>query len=129
MTSDSSTNNIPKPNRVIHISHFIPTICSLSADGKSWDFSVRRGHSAMYAGIQSLSPSYDNIHIGYIGELKDHNNHTIPYSQIDESMKESVKTALLKDKNKQIPVFIDPVEASSHYEGYCKSGKVFYFIT
>ncbi|KAJ3049258.1 threalose-6-phosphate phosphatase [Rhizophlyctis rosea] len=84
-----------------------------------WRFEARRGHSAVYSGIKSLS---DNklVHIGWTGHLVDADGKTsVETACISSEMKQTLKLELWQEK-RCIPVLLDDKKASGHYEGYCK---------
>ncbi|KAI0240017.1 hypothetical protein L0F63_001464 [Massospora cicadina] len=107
-----------KTSRVIHVSHYIPSICRRdSANG--WSFTNRRGHSAMNVAIRSLSPDCQNFHLGYVGRCLDENDATLCHNDLSDEDKSTLSTRL-QGEHKYIPVFSEE-EAAAHYEGYCKT--------
>jgi len=88
-----------------------------------WQLSTRRGHSAMYAALDSLKKDYRTLYIGGTGTILSHHNknHVIDPASISDSDKESLRH-LLRTKHDMAPVFIDDKLSSGHYEGYSKQG-------
>ncbi|KAL7310863.1 hypothetical protein PS15m_010305 [Mucor circinelloides] len=86
-----------------------------------WQLSTRRGHSAMYAALDSLKKDYRTLYIGGTGTILSHHNknHVIDPASISDSDKESLRH-LLRTKHDMAPVFIDDKLSSGHYEGYSK---------
>ncbi|KAI8973309.1 glycosyltransferase family 20-domain-containing protein [Mycotypha africana] len=85
-----------------------------------WQLSTRKGHSAMYAAIDSLKKDYQTLYIGSTGAVL-----TMPDKQfvkaetISDSDKESLRH-LLQTKHGMIPIFIEDKLSQGHYEGYSK---------
>lgn len=88
-----------------------------------WQLSTRRGHSAMYAALDSLKKDYRTLYIGGTGTILSHHNksHVIDPASISDSDRESLKH-LLRSKYDMAPIFIDDKLSSGHYEGYSKQG-------
>lgn len=82
----------------------------------------RRGHSAMYSGIISLSQDWKIIQIGWVGELADQDGYVVPSKNLSESHRQALKEKLWQQE-KVVPIFLDDNRAAGHYEGYCKGGK------
>ncbi|CAO3577456.1 unnamed protein product [Absidia cylindrospora] len=82
-----------------------------------WTVVQRRGHAALYAGVQSLSKDYETIHIGWTGPIrvKGTKQDVRHIYQEDKSKLEK----LLWDTDHIIPIFLDK-KSHGHYEGYCK---------
>lgn len=88
-----------------------------------WTVVQRRGHAALYAGVQSLSKDYETLHIGWTGPVR------------VKGTKQDVRHIFPEDKTKLedllwqtdhiIPIFLDK-KSHGHYEGYCKEGKCLY---
>ncbi|KAJ1979086.1 hypothetical protein H4R34_002968, partial [Dimargaris verticillata] len=86
-----------------------------------WTFTRRRGHTAMYAGIQSLSvDNPKSVHIGSIGEYCDVGGKKQYPDLLPESLRQSLTNVLHRDHH-CVPVFVNKKRAFGHYEGYCKS--------
>ncbi|CAG8583413.1 9842_t:CDS:10 [Ambispora gerdemannii] len=113
--------------RIISVTHMIPYIACIQTkesqeDAIIWNLKPRRGHSALYSGIRSLSAECDNFLIGFAGEIyydQEEAGKALDQTQFSDKYKKSLKTLLAKDK--VIPVFLDDEEHHGHYEGYCKS--------
>lgn len=89
-----------------------------------WTVVERRGHQALYAGIQSLSKDYETIHIGWTGPIREQGtrNKVAPNNL---AIEDKVKLqSLLWETGHIVPVFLDK-KSHGHYEGYCKQGKVY----
>lgn len=87
-----------------------------------WTVVERRGHQALYAGIQSLAKSNETIHIGWTGPIREQGtrNKVAPNNL---AIEDKVKLqSLLWETGHIVPVFLDK-KSHGHYEGYCKQGK------
>lgn len=87
-----------------------------------WTVVERRGHQALYAGIQSLAKDYETIHIGWTGPIREQGtrNKVAPNTL---ALEDKVKLqSLLWETGHIVPVFLDK-KSHGHYEGYCKQGK------
>lgn len=102
-------------NRVIVASHQLPIVCILK--DKSWILNQRFGHTALYAGINSLKCK--KLQVGWTGAFHDENGNNIDPSTLSAELIASLKSELLK-KN-CIPVILSRAESLGHYEGFCKS--------
>ena len=89
-----------------------------------WHLSNRRGHSAMYAALDSLKKDYRTLYIGGTGSImsNDSKKTTVPTTSLSPEEKYSLKH-LLNDKYDMLPVFMDDKLSFGHYEGYSKQGK------
>lgn len=87
-----------------------------------WRLSLRRGHSAMYAGIDSLKAQYPSLYIGATGNIVSETRDHVAAEQLTDRERDSLRSLLLA-KHDMVPVFIDDKLAYGHYEGYCKQGK------
>lgn len=81
----------------------------------------RRGHSALYSGITSVSEDLETIQIGWVGEIADQDGYVVPSKNLSESHKQSLKDKLW-EQEKVVPIFLEDSRAAGHYEGYCKGG-------
>ncbi|KAF9316164.1 threalose-6-phosphate phosphatase [Podila horticola] len=79
----------------------------------------RRGHSALYSGITSVSKDLETIQIGWVGEIADQDGYVVPSKNLSESHKQSLKGKLW-EQEKVVPIFLEDSRAAGHYEGYCK---------
>ncbi|KAF9293443.1 threalose-6-phosphate phosphatase [Mortierella antarctica] len=79
----------------------------------------RRGHSALYSGITSVSEDLETIQIGWVGEIADQDGYVVPSKNLSESHKQSLKDKLW-EQEKVVPIFLEDSRAAGHYEGYCK---------
>jgi trehalose-6-phosphate synthase len=89
-----------------------------------WEFERRRGHSAMYSGIASLRTSQQkHLHIGGIGQLfYGQGSTTISLETLTDDMRKQLMHKL-RTQHAAMPVLLDEVQSSRHYEGYCKGGR------
>jgi trehalose 6-phosphate synthase/phosphatase len=88
-----------------------------------WDIKPRTGHSAIFAGTESLKEHYDTLLIGGTGQIKSElTDLEVPTEEIPAIQKNSL-TQLLRNRHKMHPVYLNSEQASGHYEGYCKQGK------
>lgn len=91
---------------------------------KQWKFTQRRGHSAMYSGIQSLQHEWETVHIGWTGSIQEElSGDIIPTKSLTVEDKGTL-TKALRGKGHIVPIFLDDDQSAGHYEGYCKSGTV-----
>ncbi|KAG0375848.1 threalose-6-phosphate phosphatase [Mortierella sp. AD032] len=81
---------------------------------------ARRGHSAMYSGILSLSKDYETVQIGWVGEIADQDGYIVPSKNLTEKHKQNLKDKLW-EREKVVPIFLEDGRAAGHYEGYCKT--------
>lgn len=88
----------------------------------NWRLTQRRGHSAMYAAIDSLKKDYQTLYIGGTGSIFTDENDPIEVNDINEEERDSL-TSLLLSKYDMLPIFVEDKLASGHYEGYSKQGK------
>ncbi|CDH50920.1 trehalose 6-phosphate phosphatase [Lichtheimia corymbifera JMRC:FSU:9682] len=112
-------------DRIIHVTHQLPFEISRTDndDNHQWSFAPRRGHGAMYAGIESLKNEWKSIHIGWTGEIhgqpdaETNNKTTLELAHDD-------KERLAKDLEEAhgcIPLYLDSESVAGHYDGYCKT--------
>lgn len=89
-----------------------------------WHLSTRRGHSAMYAALDSLKKDYRTLYIGGTGAISTNDDEKAPVetNSINEEERSSLKE-LLRSKYDMIPIFVDDKISYGHYEGYSKQGK------
>ncbi|KAJ1753662.1 hypothetical protein LPJ79_000255 [Coemansia sp. RSA 1821] len=112
------------PVRIIAASHFLPFTITISEETPNepyqWTVSRRSGHTAMYAGIRSLSdnPNTDCTHIGWIGFYKDLKGEEHPCDSLSHESRTNIYKEL--EKHGAVPVFVDEEIANGHYEGYSK---------
>lgn len=92
---------------------------------EQWLFVHRRGHSAMYSGIQSVSQERESIHIGWTGNIHEQHTKRVVSDLHDHDKK--VLTKLLEEKN-IVPIFLDKTQSHNHYEGYCKSSMIILYL-
>lgn len=81
----------------------------------------RRGHSALYSGITSVSKDLETIQIGWVGEIADQDGYVVASKNLTESHKQALKDKLWQQE-KVVPIFLEDSRAAGHYEGYCKGG-------
>lgn len=91
-----------------------------------WRLTQRRGHSAMYAAIDSLKKNHETLYIGSTGSIVTDENDPIEIDDINEEERESLRD-LLRSKYDMVPIFINDKLSSGHYEGYSKQGKAFIY--
>ncbi|KAG1351779.1 hypothetical protein G6F62_002884 [Rhizopus arrhizus] len=84
-----------------------------------WRLTQRRGHSAMYAAIDSLKKNHETLYIGSTGSIVTDENDPIEIDDINEEERESLRD-LLRSKYDMVPIFINDKLSSGHYEGYSK---------
>ncbi|KAI8331467.1 glycosyltransferase family 20-domain-containing protein [Blakeslea trispora] len=85
-----------------------------------WQLSTRRGHSAMYAALDSLKKDYRTLYIGSTGPIYTHPEKLhINANAVTEEQRESLRE-LLSSKYDMLPLFIDDKLSYGHYEGYSK---------
>ncbi|KAJ1564229.1 threalose-6-phosphate phosphatase, partial [Cladochytrium tenue] len=156
----------PAPQKLIVVTHHLPLSCSLastaaasedasrpksslanapapigvaSPDSKLWLLKPRRGHSALYASINSLRESGPVMHIGWIGQANVACHDGVTSAAVgggDGGGGKSVDPDwLLSRKDLQaglqealsahdcLPVFLNGKVAYGHYEGYLSGGR------
>ncbi|CEI91267.1 hypothetical protein RMCBS344292_05564 [Rhizopus microsporus] len=80
-----------------------------------WTVVERRGHQALYAGLQSLRKDYETIHIGWTGPIKEQGTRKL-IAPNKLALEDKVKLqALLWETAHVIPVFLDE-KSHGHYE-------------
>lgn len=116
-------SDIKKPDgRIINVTHQIPYEIVLDSNG-AWKFTNRRGHGAMYSGIQSLQRDWDAVHIGWTGAIYEQ---ILPETSVIQTVSDADKeklTADLLQLHGCIPLFLDSESVAGHYDGYCKTSK------
>ncbi|CAO3611620.1 unnamed protein product [Cunninghamella blakesleeana] len=65
------TENKENIGRLIQVTHQIPYEITpyRTEEGLIWTFSPRHGHSAMYAGMESLASKFETLRIGWTGSI------------------------------------------------------------
>lgn len=88
-----------------------------------WTVVERRGHQALYAGLQSLRKDYQTIHIGWTGPIREQDTrHKVSPDTL--AVEDKIKLrSLLWETGHIVPIFLDIKKSRGHYEGYCKEGK------
>lgn len=110
------------PTPISHLQRRRPTIVSLGQTN-IWQLSTRKGHSAMYAALDSLKKDYRTLYIGSTGTILTHGDkQPVDSSSVSDNDKESLRS-LLRSKHDMIPIFLDEKLSFGHYEGYSKQGK------
>lgn len=87
-----------------------------------WTVVERRGHQALYAGIQSLRKDNETLHIGWTGPIREQgtrNKITTDKLAVEDKVK---LQSLLWETGHIVPIFLDQNKSHGHYEGYCKQG-------
>ncbi|KAI8097569.1 glycosyltransferase family 20-domain-containing protein [Halteromyces radiatus] len=137
-----------KVGRLIHVTHQIPYEVQSyrTQQGLLWSFTPRHGHSAMYAGMQSLEPDFETLRIGWTGSIqcqqltstqKQYDHLFTPKEQQQQQQQqqqqltsdidqftEEEKYDMIQQLYHQygcIPLFLDNEEVDGHYYGYCKT--------
>ncbi|KAL7326833.1 hypothetical protein PS15p_209109 [Mucor circinelloides] len=85
-----------------------------------WTVVERRGHQALYAGIQSLRKDNETLHIGWTGPIREQgtrNKITTDKLAVEDKVK---LQSLLWETGHIVPIFLDQNKSHGHYEGYCK---------
>ncbi|ORY92359.1 glycosyltransferase family 20-domain-containing protein [Syncephalastrum racemosum] len=116
LSSNGSGNSLEAP-----ISHLAKRRSTMPTLGETdmWRLNSRRGHSAMYSGLDSLKPKYDTLYIGSTGNIMSNHSDHVPSEEIREEERNSLGSLLFL-KHQMIPIFLDDKLAHGHYEGYCK---------
>ncbi|KAJ2083837.1 hypothetical protein H4R24_000489 [Coemansia sp. RSA 988] len=110
--------------RIIAVTHFLPFVISVSEETPTepymWKVSSRSGHTAMTAGIRSLSenPNAECKRVGFIGYYKDLNGEEHPCDDLTQESRANICKVL--GEHNAVPVFVDEETANNHYEGYSK---------
>ncbi|KAG0185999.1 threalose-6-phosphate phosphatase [Apophysomyces sp. BC1034] len=84
-----------------------------------WTVVQRRGHAALYAGVQSLSQHWETIHIGWTGPIHVKGTRQVVHPEEIAPEDKTTLQKLLWETGKIVPIFLDK-ESHGHYEGYCK---------
>ncbi|KAI9281897.1 glycosyltransferase family 20-domain-containing protein [Sporodiniella umbellata] len=84
-----------------------------------WTVVERRGHQALYAGLQSLRKDYETVHIGWTGPIKEQSSRKLIAPNKFTSEDKTKLQTLLWDTGRTVPVFLGD-ESDGHYQGYCK---------
>ncbi|KAI8096964.1 glycosyltransferase family 20-domain-containing protein [Halteromyces radiatus] len=85
-----------------------------------WNITPRPGHSAIYAGTDSLRKHYKTLMIGGTGQIKSElTDQEMPLDEIRPEHRDGL-SQLLKLRHGMIPIFLKNEQAFGHYEGYCK---------
>ncbi|SAL98687.1 hypothetical protein [Absidia glauca] len=133
-----------KQGRLIHVTHQIPyeVTPSRTQQGLTWSFTPRHGHSAMYAGMLSLEPTFETFRIGWTGPIHYQQQQQqqqpcdttaiqtldapLPFAGDNDAdqFTEEEKYELVQQLYHQygcLPLFLDNDSVNGHYYGYCKS--------
>ncbi len=102
------------------------TVTNILGETNIWHLSSRRGHSAMYAALDSLKKDYRTLYIGGTGSISTNDDRKLPVETniISQEERTSLKH-LLGLKYDMIPIFVDDKISFGHYEGYSKQGKLY----
>jgi trehalose 6-phosphate synthase/phosphatase len=118
-----------KKQRIINVTHQIPY--EIAFDNGTWNIISRRGHGAMYGGIHSLQKNCNILYIGWTGQINYYANDKEEkkisnenFQHLSEDEKNSLSNKLKEDFS-CIPLFVDSESVSGHYDGYCKTSKVY----
>ncbi|KAF7729031.1 threalose-6-phosphate phosphatase [Apophysomyces ossiformis] len=84
-----------------------------------WTVVQRRGHAALYAGVQSLSQHWETIHIGWTGPIHVKGTKEVVHPEEIAAEDKTTLQKLLWETGRIVPIFLDK-ESHGHYEGYCK---------
>ncbi|KAI9481077.1 MAG: glycosyltransferase family 20-domain-containing protein [Benjaminiella poitrasii] len=85
-----------------------------------WTVVERRGHQALYAGLQRLRKDYETIHIGWSGPIRKQGSRNSTIAPDKLALEDKVKLkSLLWETGQIVPIFLDK-KSHGHYEGYCK---------
>lgn len=91
----------------------------------------------MNSGIQSLSETHEQVVVGWTGTIETStptqaeldSGETPPELETDEADKKALEEKLKGEKGASlVPVWLPPVVAKEHYEGYCKSSTYFFLV-
>ena len=85
------------------------------------EISHRRGHSALFSGVRSLSAHPGQLlHIGWSGYILDEDGLPIDQHQLSPALQDQIQEKLLAEKQ-CVAVMYSNKLAAGHYDGYCKS--------
>ncbi|KNE71940.1 trehalose-phosphatase [Allomyces macrogynus ATCC 38327] len=87
-----------------------------------WGYAPRRGHGALYAGIQSLDgvDGMSCVYVGSLGQVVDvYGRPLVGETWTDDEWRELM--SMLWVERKCVPVDLDDATATAFYEGYCKA--------
>ncbi|KAJ1913039.1 hypothetical protein H4219_005375 [Mycoemilia scoparia] len=96
-------------------------IASPFSEKYQWKLDRRRGHTAMYAGIKSLSRQSNQrcIKIGLLGKVVNPKGHHIDPCELPEDAISKLREVLWEN-DMYVPIIVPAQVADDHYEGYCK---------
>ncbi|KAF8727565.1 hypothetical protein AX14_007273 [Amanita brunnescens Koide BX004] len=149
-------NGLPLSGRVIHVCHYLPITATLNtspgvlsppatpqvrpADASAadevssavWTLGPRYGHAAMISGIRSLSPTHEQLIVGWTGDIQS----ATPADKISADAVSAPDRAALEQallayqpreaegeddgRTQYVPVWLDDKVGHGHYDGYCK---------
>lgn len=146
--------NKENSGRLIQVTHQIPYEITpyRTEEGLIWTFSPRHGHSAMYAGMESLTSKFETLRIGWTGSIdyKHLNDFTQDLSSSSDLYSSTTTTTNITSNGvnnndngldqfteeekydlvqqlfhqyKCLPLFLDNESVDGHYYGYCKTSK------
>lgn len=87
-----------------------------------WTVVERRGHQALYAGIQSLRKDNETLHIGWTGPIREQGTRNKIATDTLATEDKVKLQSLLWETGHIVPIFLDQKKSHGHYEGYCKQG-------
>ncbi|GAN06108.1 trehalose 6-phosphate phosphatase [Mucor ambiguus] len=85
-----------------------------------WTVVERRGHQALYAGIQSLGKDNETLHIGWTGPIREQGTRNKIATDTLATEDKVKLQSLLWETGHIVPIFLDQKKSHGHYEGYCK---------
>ncbi|KAI9199212.1 glycosyltransferase family 20-domain-containing protein [Polychytrium aggregatum] len=91
-----------------------------NSSDRKWRYGQRRGHTALFSAIGSLSEDHDVVTIGGTGLCFDEHQEPLRPSDLPADLLDALSEEMLLSK-KCIPVFLNDKESQGHYEGYCKT--------
>lgn len=154
-------NGLPLSGRVIHVCHYLPITATLNtspgvlsppatpqvrpADASAadevssavWTLGPRYGHAAMISGIRSLSPTHEQLIVGWTGDIQS----ATPADKISADAVSAPDRAALEQallayqpreaegeddgRTQYVPVWLDDKVGHGHYDGYCKQSECY----
>lgn len=156
LEAEHRARGVQLSGRIVHVAHYLPVIGSLSSrpasilsppktpelgrpssptpSGPTWGLRSRHGHDAMFSGIRSLADDYEQVIVGWIGDLEaGPQKERVATASLADEEKEALELAVSQYSDPEVsvgkkgityvPVWIDDKVAHGHYDGFSKAGE------